>query len=84
PHFEAKVEDLTLVRRFRIARVYPEDLETEGGDSLVAVERDAGRNRFRAVRCPVRLDDKAAMLPRNVKELLELEAGMKVGCVPFE
>ena len=84
PHFEAKVEDLTLVRRFRIARVHPEDLETEGGDSLVAVERDAGRNRFRAVRCPVRLDDKSAMLPRNAKELLELEAGMKVGCIPFE
>jgi arginine N-succinyltransferase len=84
PHFEAKVEDLSLVRRFWTARLHPEDLEVEAQDSLVAVERDAGRNRFRAVRCHVRLDDKSAMLPKRAKELLEVEAGMKVACVPFE
>jgi arginine N-succinyltransferase len=84
PHFEARVEDLTPIRKFRTARLHPEDLEVEAQDSLVAVERDAGRNRFRAVRCMVRLDERSAMLPKSVKELLELEPGMKVACIPFE
>ncbi len=84
PHFEANVADLTLVRRYRTAKVHPEDLEHEADDMLVAVERDTGRNRFRAVRTQVRLDDRTAMLPAKAKELLELEPGMKVSCIPFE
>jgi arginine N-succinyltransferase len=84
PHFEAKVEDVALVRKFKMARVHPEELEVAAQDSLVAVERDTGRNRFRAVRCQVRLDDRSAMLPGSAKELLEAESGMKVACIPFE
>lgn len=84
PHFEGNVDDLTLVRRFRTAKVHPEDLEREADDMLVGVMRDSGRNRFRAVRCQVRLDDKSAMLPARAKELLEVEPGMKVSCIPFE
>lgn len=84
PHFEAKVDDLTLMRRFRTCKVHPEDLEREAEDMLVAVTRDTGRNRFRAVRCQVRLDDKSAMLPARAKELLEIEPGAKVACLPFE
>ncbi len=84
PHFEAKVADVSLVRRFRTAKVHPEDLELESEEMLVAVERASGRNRFRAVRCPVRLDDKSAMIPARAKEILEVEAGTKVACIPFE
>ena len=84
PHFEAKVADVSLVRRFRTAKVHPEDLELESEEMLVAVERTSGRNRFRAVRCPVRLDDKSAMIPARAKEILEVEAGTKVACIPFE
>jgi arginine N-succinyltransferase len=84
PHFEAQVDHLSLVRRYRTAKVHPEDLEMQADDMLVAVERDTGRNRFRAVRCQVRLDDRSAMLPAEAKEILELEPGMKVSCIPFE
>jgi arginine N-succinyltransferase len=84
PHFEARTDDLTLVRGFRSLRLHPEDLEVEGEDMLVALERDTGRNRFRAVRCGVRLDEKSIMLPRSAKESLELAPGMKVSCTPFE
>jgi arginine N-succinyltransferase len=84
PHFEANLQDVTLVRRFRTARVHPEDLEAEGEDMLVGVSRDTGRNRFRAVRTQVRLDHKSAILPARVKEVLGLEPGAKISCVPFE
>lgn len=84
PHFEAKVEDISLVRKFRTLKVHPEDLELEAEDMLVAVERDAGRNRFRAVRCNVRIDDRSALLPRRARELLEVDAGSKVSLIPFE
>lgn len=84
PHFEVRTDDVTLVRRCRSARLHPEDLELEAEDMLVAVERDGGRNRFRAVRCQARLDDKSVMLPRAAKERLEVEPGMKISCTPFE
>jgi arginine N-succinyltransferase len=84
PHFEARVGDVSLIRRFRTTKVHPEDLEQEADEMLVAVERTSGRNRFRAVRCPVRLDDRSAMLPARAREALELEPGMKVACIPFE
>lgn len=84
PHFEARVEEVSLIRKYRTAKVHPEDLELEAADMLVAVARDSGRNRFRAVRCQVRLDDKSAMLPASAKELLGVEPGTKVACIPFE
>lgn len=84
PHFEAKTPEISLVRRFRTAKVHPEDLEMEADDMLVAIERDAGRNRFRSVRCQARLDDKSAMLPRWARDALQVEPGDKVSCIPFE
>ena len=84
PHFEARTDDLTLVRRAAFPRVHPEALEVQGEDMLVGVEREAGRNRFRAVRCQARLDEKSIMIPRWVTGSLELEPGMKVSCTPFE
>lgn len=84
PHFEAKVEEISLIRRYRTAKVHPEHLDLEADEMLVGVERDSGKNRFRAVRCQVRLDDRSAMLPKRAKEILEIEAGDKVSCIPFE
>ncbi len=84
PHFEARADDITLMRRFRTAKVHPEDLELQADEMLVSVERPSGKNRFRAVRCQVRLDDRTAMLPAKAKELLQIEPGMKVSCIPFE
>ncbi|MBX5480772.1 MAG: arginine N-succinyltransferase [Myxococcaceae bacterium] len=84
PHFEANVDDVTLIRKFRTARVLDEDLELDADDMLVGINRDSPRNRFRAVRCNVRVDARGAMLPKTAKELLDLEAGDKVSLIPFE
>jgi arginine N-succinyltransferase len=84
PHFEANVEDVTLVRRFRSARLGEADFEQEGEDMLVGVEKATGRNRFRAVRTPVRFDDKLAYLPRPAKDLLDVEPGARLSIIPFE
>ena len=64
PHFEAEPADVSLVRRFRTAKLAEEDLDAGGAeDMLVACERETGRNRFRAVRSQVRIDDQVVYLP---------------------
>ncbi|HET6981124.1 MAG TPA: arginine N-succinyltransferase, partial [Myxococcaceae bacterium] len=85
PHFECRTSEITLVRKFRTARVAPEDLAIEvAEDMLVAVERESGRNRFRAVRSQVRIDDQVVYLPGETKELLGVGSGVKVSLIPFE
>ena len=85
PHFEAGPAEVSLVRRFRTARVAPEDLALDvAEDMLVAVERESGRNRFRAVRSQVRIDDQVVYLPAETKELLGVTSGVKVALIPFE
>jgi arginine N-succinyltransferase len=84
PHYEANVADISLVRRFRTARLAEEDLELEADEMLVGYERDTGRNRFRAVRCQVRLADHTAHLPPDAKKLLDAPVGAKLSLIPFE
>ncbi len=85
PHFEARTAEISLVRRFRTARVAAEDLALEAAeDMLVGVDRESGRNRFRAVRTQVRIDDQVAYLSRAARELLGVEPGVKVSLIPFE
>jgi len=76
---------VTLIRKFRTARVAPEDLALEvAEDTLVSVERESGRNRFRAARSQVRIDDQVVYLPAETKELLGVSSGVKVSLIPFE
>jgi arginine N-succinyltransferase len=85
PHFEAKTSEVTLVRKFRTAKVAPEALELEvAEDMLVVVERETGRNRFRAARSQVRIDDQVVFLPAATRELLGVGSGAKVALIPFE
>jgi len=85
PHFEAQTSEVLLVRRFRTARVSAEPLRGDGTeDVLVGVDRDPARNRFRAVRSPVRIDDQTVSLPAQVRELLGVSTGARVGIIPFE
>jgi arginine N-succinyltransferase len=85
PHFECRTSEVTLVRKYRTARVAPEDLALEvAEDMLVSVERESGRNRFRAVRSQVRIDDQVVYLPAQAKELLGVSSGVKVSLIPFE
>jgi arginine N-succinyltransferase len=84
PHFEANVKDVSLIQRYRTAKLAEGDLELEADEMLVALERGSGRNRFRAVKTSVRFDDQKVLLPARAKELLGAEAGNKLALIPFE
>ena len=84
PHYEADVKDITLINRHRTGKLSSEDFEIEGEDMLVAAERSTGKNRFRAVRCNVRFEDRVVHLPARAKELLEVKEGAKLSLIPFE
>jgi arginine N-succinyltransferase len=85
PHFEARTQDVLLVRRFRTARLAAEHLGPDGTEEmLVGVDREAARNRFRAVRTTARLDDQLIYLPPGAKELLGVATGARLGAIPFE
>jgi arginine N-succinyltransferase len=84
PHFEANVKDITLVQRYRTAKLAEGDLQLEADEMVVALERGSGRNRFRAVRCAVRFDDQRALLPAKAQELLGAQPGDKLALIPFE
>lgn len=84
PHYEADVKEITITNRHRTGKLSAEDFEIEGEDMLVATERSAGKNRFRAVRCFVRFEDRVVHLPARAKELLEVKPGAKLSLIPFE
>ena len=70
PHYEARLEDVTLVRQYRRAKLAKEPLEREGEERLVAVIRTDGRVRFRAVRTTSRFDGEAVRIPARAQEIL--------------
>ena len=86
PHFEARTQDVLLVRQFRSARIGAEPLAEEEGAEvmLVGLDRDSPRNRFRAVRTAARLDDQVILLPPLAREVLGVATGSRVGAIPFE
>ncbi|MBL8933246.1 MAG: arginine N-succinyltransferase, partial [Archangium sp.] len=84
PHYEANLDDVSLIRRFRTATLGDKHLEQEADECLVAVTRTTGANRFRAVRSQVRFDDQVVYIPRRARELLKVKAGDKLSIIPFE
>jgi arginine N-succinyltransferase len=85
PHYEAKLEDVTLVRAHRRAKLHPEPLIRENEPEwLVGISRPEGRNRFRAIRCSARIDGEHVRIPLKARELLEGEPGERVQLIPFE
>ncbi len=84
PHFEAPVGDISLVRQYRSARLAEQDLGIDFEERLVAHERQAGKNRFRAVRAPCRLDGDEAAIPTEAREAIGAVAGDRVHVIPFD
>ncbi|MHB1845896.1 MAG: arginine N-succinyltransferase [Deltaproteobacteria bacterium] len=84
PHFEASISDVTLVRAYRSLRLAQEELGIEFEERLVASERSAGKNRFRAVRAPCRIDGDEAAIPAQARELLGCAPGDRVHVIPFD
>ncbi len=84
PHYEARLEDVTLVRAYRRAKLARAPLEGGGEERLVAVSRNDGRVRFRAVRTVSRLEGDAVRIPPRARELLAVEPGERLHLVPFD
>jgi arginine N-succinyltransferase len=84
PHYEAKLEDVSLVRAYRRAKLSAEPLEREAEDRLVAVTRGEGKVRFRALRTPARLDGEQVRISAKARDILGAEPGERVHLVPFE
>jgi arginine N-succinyltransferase len=86
PHYEARAEDVTVVREYRRLRVAGRDLAPREHEpmKLVGIERSAGKARFRAVRTLVRVDGDDAILPRDARELLQARPGDRVHVIPCE
>jgi len=86
PHYEARVEEVSLVRAHERLEVALADLEASSRDPhfLVGLERSRGRIHFRAVRTPLRVEAKRAHLPGAARELLGVKPGDGVHAVPFD
>ena len=84
PHFEAATGQITLVKNLRRCKVLAEDHVSELDECLVGLDRKEGRNRFRAVRTPVRVDGDAVALPEAARRTLDVEPGERVSVIPFE
>ena len=84
PHWEARLDEITLVRAHRAGRLSPAPLAGEGADALVAIEPREGPDRFRAVRCPVRRAADGFRLPAAARRLLGAKPGDRLDLVPFD
>lgn len=83
PHFEARLEDVLPVRKFRRLKVCAPHLAAEVEPHLVGVE-GRGRRRYRTVRTPCRIDGEECCLTEEAKHVLGVEAGAVVGVIPFD
>ena len=89
PHFSAPTELVEPIRQFRRARLGAERLAgardgDEVEDRLVSVERQQGRNRFRAVRTQCLFRDNEVLLPEDAVALLEAADGDRLHTIPLE
>ncbi len=85
PHFEARVDDVSLIREFQALKVAIEPLRSGSDtvDMLIGVSSPRARSAFRAVRSPVRIEQGEALLPAEARRQLGIKGGASVGMVPF-
>jgi arginine N-succinyltransferase len=84
PHYEARLEEISLVRAHRTARVAARPLRPRSGPEwLVGVSRPGGRVRFRAVRTSARLLGEEVEFPEEAKRLLRVAGGDRVHLIPL-
>jgi arginine N-succinyltransferase len=89
PHFEASLEQISLIQQLRSLKLDPQELPDEEAlpdalDVLVAADRDTGKNRFRAVRARARVSGSLVQLPGEATDLLGVGPGARVSLIPFE
>jgi arginine N-succinyltransferase len=84
PHYEARLEDVMLVRTYRRLRLAANPLRGDGGDELlVGRERPSGRTRFAAVRVRAAIVNDAVMIPAEAAAALEAKPGERLHAIPF-
>jgi len=84
PHYEAALEEISLVRRHRKVKLAAAPLDRDAEEWLVGVARPGARVRFRAVRSPARVEGDAVRLPPKARERLAVEPGERLSLVPFD
>lgn len=87
PHFEAAMEDITLIQALQRCRVAPDALE-EGMEDvpelLVGLDCKEPNNRFRAVKTRARVENGRICLPVEAREILRVQSGDRVYSIPFD
>ena len=88
PHYEAKLDEVTLVRAHRRLRLADRALPPGDGSppALLAVSPgpSQGLGRFRAVCAPLRVEGRLAVVPEEARALLRAAPGARVDVVPFD
>jgi len=82
PHFEAKADEITLLRSFHSGTVAAQ-VEGTARDILVAIERPEGLSRFSAVRCEAVISGAELALPSAARQRLGVDPGTVVSWIPF-
>jgi arginine N-succinyltransferase len=85
PHYEAKLEEVSVVRGHRRLAVAGEPLDPgkRGPEVLAGVVRAKGPNRFRAVRTQARVSGRGVRIPAEAARLLGVTPGDEIDLVPF-
>jgi len=85
PHFEAQLQDVLPLRQYRVAHLAGQSLGIDDFEErLVGVQRTSGKNRFRAVRTPCRLDGEEVAISAEARELLGAAPGDRMHVIPFD
>jgi arginine N-succinyltransferase len=91
PHWSAATERLEPIRRFLRTRLSADELpdgaapgSEDLSDRLVALERAAGRNRFRCLRATCRIHEGKIELTSPARDALGARPGDRLSSIPFE
>ncbi len=80
PHYEARVDDVSLVRQFQTAKLSSEALKSSEQDLMVGIESKRG---FRAIRTLARAERGAIHLSQESAAALEARPGAILSLIPF-
>lgn len=91
PHFEARTDDITLVKAARRAVIAPGDVSDEEETKetrtlsrvLIAAAQTGGASRFRATAASVDFDGDQVHVSKTVRALLRVKTGADVWAIPL-
>jgi arginine N-succinyltransferase len=84
PHYETNVDDISVIKLFRAARLekgVPAESEKHW---LVAYQPSNGRNRFRAVKATAEFAGNQVRVDPEVRDHLQAPVGARLALIPFD